>query len=211
MARDRAFQFYYAENLARLRAAGAELVAWSPLADEALPVVDGLYLGGGYPELHAARLAENEPMRAAVAAFVRNGRPVYAECGGLMYLAETLEDQDGAVHPMVGVLPIGVRMRPPRMTLGYREVTFAADTPLGRGGAVVRGQEFHYSTPDAVPAAVPRAWRVRGGGAERAEGYLVDAALMTYLHLHFASCPELPHHWVETCARLARRHASVTP
>ncbi len=197
-------------GLARLRAAGAELVFWSPLVDAALPAVDALYLGGGYPELHAARLAGNEAVRAAVSKFVSDGRPVYAECGGLMYLAETLEDQQGVPRPMVGVLPITVRMQPARMTLGYREVRFVADTPLAGIGATARGHEFHYSTPDPVPGSVARAWRVSGGGPPRGEGYLAEGALMTYLHLHFASCPDLPHRWVEACAKHARERASVT-
>src|SRR5207247_4706673 len=105
----------YAENFDLLREAGAELVFWSPLRDSELPDVDGLYFGGGYPELHARRLAENAAMRKAVRRFAEAGRPVYAECGGLMYLAETLGDADGVAHPMVGVLPAAVRLEPRRM------------------------------------------------------------------------------------------------
>ena len=201
VAHDAAFQFYYAENLGALRAAGAELVSWSPLADADVPDVDGLYLGGGYPEVHARALADNTAVRAAVRGFAASGRPVYAECGGLMFLAESLEDVDGHVHPMVGVLPAAVRMRAHGLTIGYAEVTLAAPCGLGAPGVVARGQEFHASTLGPVPAGVPRAYRVRvPGGAERAEGYLVDRALMSYVHLHFASNPSLAASFVDACA-----------
>ena len=201
VARDAAFQFYYAENLDLLRAAGAELVFWSPLAAADLPAVDGLYFGGGYPELHARRLADNAELRKAVRRFVEAGRPVHAECGGLMYLAEALEDPDGAEHPMVGVLPARVRMREPRMALGYTEVAFAADTPVGPAGTVARGHEFHYSWLEPAPAGVACAYRVRQRGAgERAEGWLVGRTLMSYVHLHFASNPGLARAFVRACA-----------
>ncbi len=200
VARDAAFQFYYPENLERLRAAGGEIVFWSPQVADTLPDVDGLYLGGGYPELYARELSGNERVRKAVRAFAEVGKPIYAECGGLMYLAETLEDPDGVAHPMVGLLPAAVRMRPRKLSLGYTEVFFTSDTPLGPAGTAARGHEFHYSTLDRVPDSVARAWRVekrRGGG--RAEGYVVGRTLMSYVHLHFASCPEIPRRFVDAC------------
>jgi cobyrinic acid a,c-diamide synthase len=201
VARDAAFQFYYAENLDLLREAGAELHFWSPLGDHELPDADGLYLGGGYPELYAPRLAGNAAMRKAVRRFAEAGRPVYAECGGLMYLAETLEDADGVAHPMAGVLPATVRMRPPRMALGYTEVAFTRDTPIGPAGAVARGHEFHYSILDPVPEGIERVYRIAQRGAPaRAEGYLVGRTLMSYVHLGFASNPELPRAFVTACA-----------
>jgi cobyrinic acid a,c-diamide synthase len=206
VARDRAFQFYYPDTFDRLRAAGAELVFWSPLDDAAVPAVDGLYLGGGYPELYARQLAANEGVRAAVARLARDGLPIYAECGGLMYLAESLEDLEGARHPMVGVLPAAVRMRPPRLTLGYAEVEFAADTLLGPVGAAARGHEFHYSTPGPVPESVTRVYRVRrrGDPGSRAEGFLVGRTLMSYVHLHFASSPAMAARFVQTCLPTGR-------
>src|SRR5207249_2829608 len=109
VARDRAFQFYYAENLDLLRRAGAELVFWSPMDDATLPEVDGLFFGGGYPEIHAERLSANAAMRQAVRKFAEAGRPVYAECGGLMYLAESLQDAGGSTWPMAGLLPARTR------------------------------------------------------------------------------------------------------
>jgi cobyrinic acid a,c-diamide synthase len=204
IARDRAFQFYYRENLALLEAAGAELVFWSPLSEEP-PQADGLYFGGGYPELYAQRLADNAAALEAVREMADHGTPIYAECGGLMYLAEALEDLDGASHPMVGVLPTTVRMRPRRLTLGYREVRFTGDAPLGTAGMVARGHEFHYSTLDPVPERVARVWRLEGRhGADRAEGYLINRALISYVHLHFASNPEVPRAFVAACADARR-------
>ncbi|HEV8586873.1 MAG TPA: cobyrinate a,c-diamide synthase [Methylomirabilota bacterium] len=207
VARDHAFQFYYEENLELLRAAGAELIEWSPLADAEPPGVDGLYFGGGYPELDAAALADNAGCRKAVRRLVLDeGRPVYAECGGLMYLAASLEDAAGEAHEMAGVLPARVTMRPPRMLLGYLDVTLTAPTPLGPAGVRARGQEFHFSTLSAVPAEVPRAYRVAPpGGAPRAEGYLVGRALMSYVHLHFASNPALARGFVDACVEARAR------
>ena len=208
VARDAAFQFYYAENLDRLRAAGAELVFWSPLRDPWLPDVDGLYLGGGYPELHAPRLSANVALRDAIRDFAAADRPIYAECGGLMYLAESLEDMDGVPHAMVGLLPARVRMQPRRMTLGYTEVELTRDTPLGRAGAVGRGHAFHWSTLDPVPASVERVYRAtRRGDPVGAEGYLVGRTLLSYVHLHFASNPELADGFVDACAGSRRAEA----
>jgi cobyrinic acid a,c-diamide synthase len=208
IARDAAFQFYYAENLELLRAAGAALVSWSPLADAELPEVDGLYFGGGYPELHARRLGENVGVVKAVGEFAAEGRPIYAECGGLMYLAEALEDLDGVPHRMVGLLPTTVRLVPRRLTLGYTEVSFAADTPLAPAGAAARGHEFHCSTIDPVPERVRRVYRLGGRrGEERAEGYLIGSALMSYVHLHFASNPALARGFVEACDPARRGRA----
>jgi cobyrinic acid a,c-diamide synthase len=202
VAHDAAFCFYYRDNLALLRGAGAELVYWSPLTDSALPLVDGLYLGGGYPELHASTLAANKAILNSVRIFAAEGRPIYAECGGLMYLAEALEDLDGTTHPMVGLLPATVRMRPRRLSLSYTEVTFQAASPLGPAGTVARGHEFHFSSLDPVPATVPRAYRLRRRrGDERDEGYQIGNALLSYVHLHFASNPHMAASFVEACHR----------
>ena len=197
VARDVAFQFYYEENLELLRAAGARLVFWSPLVEREPPDADGLYFGGGYPELHARMLAENAACRNAVRAFAERGGPVYAECGGLMYLAEALEDADGGEHAMVGVLPTRVRMRPPRMTLGYVALRLTRDTPLGAAGSTARGHRFHFSTLDPVPADVTRVY-------DGAEGYLIGRTLLSYAHLHFASNPALARGFVDACAERRR-------
>jgi len=202
VAHDAAFCFYYRDNLALLSAAGAELVYWSPLTDSTLPVVDGLYLGGGYPELHASALGANKAIRNAVRMFADEGRPIYAECGGLMYLADALEDLDGTIHPMVGLLPATVRMRPRRLSLNYTEVTLQADSSLGPSGTVARGHEFHFSSLDPVPASVSRVYRLRRRrGDERHEGYQIGNALLSYVHLHFASNPRIAASFVTACAK----------
>jgi cobyrinic acid a,c-diamide synthase len=202
VARDVAFQFYYEENFAQLRAAGAELVFWSPETDSAIPDVDGLYFGGGYPELRAQALSANVGVRMAVRKFVEAGGPVYAECGGLMYLADALEDLEGNVHEMVGILPAKVRMRPRRLSLGYITVTTTAPSLLGSAGTVARGHEFHYSTLGDVPASVPRVYHLaHARGAERAEGYQIGHALLSYVHLHFGSNDALAPALVDACVR----------
>ena len=178
-------------------------MTWSPLADRDVPAVDGLYFGGGYPELHAGTLADNARVREQLAAFAAAGKPIYAECGGLMFLARALEDAAGDVRAMVGVLPATVSMRAARMSLGYREVVFDADTPLGKAGTTARGHEFHVSTM-TEPEGVARTYRVGDPGAtergERREGFLVGRTLMSYVHLHFASNPELAPAFVRACA-----------
>jgi len=201
VARDEAFQFYYPANLDHLRENGAELVFLSLLRDADLPDVDGLYVGGGYPEVHARDLATNRAMLKAVRAFADSGRPVYAECGGLMYLAEALEDEAGELHPMVGLLPTTVRMKPKRLILNYVEVEVVRQTPLAPEGTIVRGHEFHASRIDPVPAWVPRAYTVltRGGETSPPEGYLIGNALMSYVHLHFESNPRVAEHLVASC------------
>lgn len=203
VARDLAFQFYYPDALEALEAAGARLIPWSPLDDEGLPAVDALYLGGGYPEVHAAGLAANARMRDAVRAFALDGGPVYAECGGLMYLARTLEDLAGATHPMTGVLPLDVRMRPARLAIGYREVRLETDTLLGPAGAVLRGHEFHRSHLAAAPAGLARAYRVSDptGGGPWAEGYTIRRTLASYVHLHLGARPGAADAVVEAIGR----------
>jgi cobyrinic acid a,c-diamide synthase len=211
VARDLAFQFYYPANLDLLQAAGAELVFWSPLGDATLPDVDALYLGGGYPEMHARELGRNRSMREAVKAFAAAGRPVYAECGGLLYLAEALEDGGGTLQPMVGLLPTVGRLRANRLRLGYAEVETTRETLLGPAGTVVRGHEFHASEIDPVPAEVSRAYRVRAseGDPPRVEGYLIKATLMSYVHLHFGSNRAVADHLVGQLG--VHRHSESGP
>ena len=203
VARDPAFQFYYPDNLEALERAGARLVFWSPIADRMLPEADALYIGGGYPELYGRDLAGNGPMQAAVRAFARSARPVYAECGGLMYLAESLTDLEGRVWPMVGVLPAPVMMDRDRLVIGYREVTLTTAGPLGPAGTIARGHEFHCSRLGDVPTSVTRLYAVADGrgGIPRSEGFVVNGALMSYIHLHFGSNPALAANLVAAARR----------
>jgi cobyrinic acid a,c-diamide synthase len=189
-----AFTFRYTENLELLRAAGAELVPFDPLGDEALPDgTDALYLGGGFPEEHGAALSANAPLRTAVAAHAAAGRPIAAECGGLLYLGRTL---DG--HEMCGVLP-GEGLLGKRLTLGYREATAGADSPLWRAGDEVRGHEFHYSTvtPETTD---PPAWTLRSRGRERGEGLASGTVHASYLHTHWAAFPGAATRFVRAAA-----------
>ncbi len=191
VARDAAFSFYYPDNLELLEEAGAELVPFSPLAERALPAVDGLYLGGGYPEEHAAALAANAPMRASVRAF---RGPIYAECGGLMYLGDALDGQ-----PMCGALPLTTRMTPSLRSFGYREVVTTAPTLFGPAGTTWRGHEFHHSELAATTLAP--VFRTTGWAGEGVEGWARGNVLGTYVHAHFGSNPGMAAAFVEACRR----------
>ncbi|MGH2949607.1 MAG: cobyrinate a,c-diamide synthase, partial [Solirubrobacteraceae bacterium] len=185
VARGPAFAFHYEENLELLRAAGAELAAFDPLTDERLPDGAGaLVLAGGFPEVFGSELEANEPLRAAVAAFARSGRPILAECGGQLFLCR---DLDG--HEMCGVLPASARMTD-RLSLGYREASAAAATPWLDAGERVCGHEFHYSEVHP-PHGAPAAWILAARGRERPEGFAAGAVQASYLHVHWAAHPEL--------------------
>jgi cobyrinic acid a,c-diamide synthase len=197
VARDAAFSFYYQENLDMLSRLGAETIEFSPVADAHLPGgLDGLYLGGGYPELHAADLAANARMRAEILAFSRGGRPVYAECGGFMYLTEAIVDAEGREHAMVGVFPTRARLGTRLAVIGYREVEGVGRTGWLREGVRARGHEFRYSTIDPMPGEVERGFRP--GPME--DGYRVGSTLGGYVHIHFASCPSFAARFVDACA-----------
>jgi cobyrinic acid a,c-diamide synthase len=170
VAWDEAFHFYYADNLESLQDRGVEICRFSPLADAGLPPgLDGLYLGGGYPELYAARLAANHTMLCDVRAWAASGRPLYAECGGLMYLGRSLATRDGARHAMAGVLPVQIVMLDRLKTLGYVEVSLRADSLWGPAGAVCRGHEFHYSEiAESSPLPLEEGQGVRAAGVRGA-------------------------------------------
>jgi cobyrinic acid a,c-diamide synthase len=209
VARDEAFHFYYPDNLESLAAEGAELVGFSPLTDTALPAnLDALYFGGGYPEVHAQRLAANGPMLEAVRALAASGRCVYAECGGLMYLGRSLRTTDDQTHAMTGVLPIDTWMMSRLCHLGYVEVELRSDGLWGPAGWKCRGHEFHYSEITAVedpPAGWQPAyalWRPRTR-ARRGEGLARGNVLASYVHLHWASRPEAVQSFLAHCRKQA--------
>jgi cobyrinic acid a,c-diamide synthase len=202
VARDSAFCFYYPDNLELLEGCGAQLVFFSPMQDQDLPPdLDGLYFGGGYPELFAGTLAENESMRRQIRAQSSAGMPIYAECGGFMYLCSELQDHQGRLFPMTGSFPFKTRMLPRLKALGYREVRLARDGIIGRRGGVIRGHEFHYSELVETPSAEKAIYRIAGrdGGEERPEGYASGRTLGSYIHLHFGSAPQAAEVWVECC------------
>jgi cobyrinic acid a,c-diamide synthase len=200
IARDAAFCFYYHDNLEMLRTLGAELIGFSPVADRMLPPdLDGIYLGGGYPELHAEALSANEPMRAAVAEFAASDAPVYAECGGFMYLTEAIVDASGHSWPMAGIFPTSARMQKRLAKLGYVEIENCVANREADGwlspGECARGHEFRYSVIDPMPEAIRRVYK------DPAEGYRVRSVLGSYVHLHFLSCPNFAERFVRDCAR----------
>ncbi|MDD5563195.1 MAG: cobyrinate a,c-diamide synthase [Thermoanaerobaculaceae bacterium] len=201
VARDAAFSFYYPENLEGLERAGAELVFVSPLADGALPEMDALYLGGGFPEEHAVGLAENRGFREALGRRVADGMPVWAECGGLMYLARELVTGNVA-HPMVGAIPVTVEQTGRPQGHGYVAARVDAPNPFLAAGTALRGHEFHYSRivsgGDPLPTALAVQRGVGTGGGR--DGILAANALACYTHIHAAGAPE----WAPAMVRAAR-------
>jgi cobyrinic acid a,c-diamide synthase len=194
IARGPAFSFHYEENLELLAAAGTELAPFDPLRDEALPADAGaLVLAGGFPEVFGAELAANVALRAEIAAFATSGRPVLAECGGLLYLCA---DLDG--HEMCGVLPARGRMAG-RLTLGYREAVAATATPWIEAGERVRGHEFHYSQAEPLAGAAA-AWSLSARGRSREEGIVAGSLQASYLHVRWAAHPQLAQRFVQAAA-----------
>lgn len=202
VARDEAFQFYYEDNFEALRTAGADLVFFSPLRDRSLPVdLGGLYLGGGYPELYAGKLSRNESMLRDLRAFAEAGRPIYAECGGLMMLCREIEDLDGRRHPVAGLLPVAAYLRRDGVVLRYTEVETVRPTLLGPPGTKLRGHEFHASVIDEPPAAIDRAYELRSRRRDSVgrEGYSRGSLLASYVHLHFGPHPAVAASVVRAC------------
>ena len=193
IARGPAFSFHYEENLELLRAAGATLAPFDPMTDVALPEdADALILAGGFPEVFGAELSANVALREQIAAFAGAGRPVLAECGGLLYLCEEL---DGL--PMCGVLPARGRMAG-RLSIGYREAVAQSASALWQAGEQVRGHEFHYSVVEGDGAA---AWELTARGRTRPEGLVAGAVHGSYLHVHWAAFPQAARRLVEAAAR----------
>ncbi|MFB6985998.1 MULTISPECIES: cobyrinate a,c-diamide synthase [unclassified Streptomyces] len=187
-----AFTFSYAEHTELLAAAGAEVVPFDPLRDEALPEgTRGLVVGGGFPEVYASELSANEALRKAVAELVESGAPVAAECAGLLYLARSL---DGL--PMCGVLDARGRMSE-RLTLGYREAVAVSDSVLAAPGTRVRGHEFHRTVLEPGAGAQP-AWGLHQP-ERRVEGFVQQGVHASYLHTHGASAPGMARRFVERC------------
>jgi cobyrinic acid a,c-diamide synthase len=201
--RDEALSFYYPENLEALEAAGARLHFVSPLRVRDLPPVDALYFGGGFPEVHVDRLAANRPLRDAVRAACEAGMPVYAECGGLMYLARELV-VEGASRPMAGALDIVVEQMDRPQGHGYVEAEVDRPNPFFRSGSRLRGHEFHYSRVVAGPdasASTLRLLRGRGVGGGR-DGLVKRRTWASYLHLHAMGSPA----WTRGLVDLARAY-----
>lgn len=187
-----AFTFSYAEHTELLTAAGADVVTFDPLRDERLPDgTSGLVIGGGFPEVYAAELSANEPLRKAVAALAESGAPVAAECAGLLYLSRELDGR-----PMCGVLDATARMSE-RLTLGYQDAVAVSDSVLAVAGTRMRGHEFHRTVVEPGSGAAP-AWGVRAP-RRRVEGFVQQGVHASYLHTHWASVPGAARRFVERC------------
>ena len=201
VARDAAFCFVYEDNLRLLRNAGATVIEFSPLEDARLPEgISGIYLPGGYPELYAVRLASNVSMIHALRDAAESDVPVYAECGGFIYLTEGMEASgETAAADFVGVFPVRARMLPKRKALGYRQAELLSAT--GVSGMLLRGHEFHYSEIGAMPENIERCYRVSRNGKELGlEGYRIKNCLGSYLHLHLGSNPVAAAAFVQACS-----------
>ncbi|HTT74891.1 MAG TPA: cobyrinate a,c-diamide synthase [Candidatus Binataceae bacterium] len=211
IAFDEAFHFYYEDNLRRLGNAGAELVYFSPIHDEHLPLVDGLYIRGGYPELHAAELAANELMRQEIQSFASDGGVIYAECGGLMYLCSALRALDGIVYPMCDVLPGLTTMCERLQALGYVEIETVRDSILGHSGLQFKGHQFRYSNIEIEKRVVTMAFCVRRRRDRMMfSGYQLNDVLGFYVHAHWASNASVPSVLVEACSRRAQGNLLLT-
>ena len=192
VAYDEAFSFYYPASLQALAAEGADLVYFSPLTDKTLPDVDALLFGGGFPEMFLETLSENTGLMAAIRDAAADGMPIYAECGGLMYLCESVTDFENITRPMVGLVPAKTVMQAKLQKVGYVTATALGDTLLAPKDESLRGHEFHFSTmelsPQITEAEFPWAFHFEGGRKLQSYkgGYSKDNVLASYLHLNFA-------------------------
>ncbi|CAH6636686.1 cobyrinate a,c-diamide synthase [Pseudocitrobacter vendiensis] len=205
LADDEAFNFYYPDNIALIARAGINVVRFSPLHDNVLPECQMIWLGGGYPELHAKALAANQTMLAQLRAAHARGVAIYAECGGLMYLGSTLEDAQGEIHPMANIIPGHSKMGKRLTRFGYCEAQAREQTLLAAPGETLRGHEFHYSDFSPQTPAVLDCRKVRDGQTLQtwSGGWQVGNTFASYLHMHFAQHPMMLAHWLNA-ARSAR-------
>lgn len=205
VVRDAALWFYYEENIEALRRAGAEIVEVSILSGDDWPEITGLYLGGGFPETNAEALARNTRVRQRVRQMVEMGMPVYAECGGFMYLCESIATQEGRM-PMVGVFPIHVELSKRPQGLGYVEATVDHETPFFSKGATIQGHEFHYSCAKAKDGAELTFALKLGRGEGILAGYdglVYKETFASYTHIHALGAPDWAPNFVEAASRFS--------
>ena len=211
LAFDKAFHFYYQDNLDELERRGMEIVRFSPVSDKSLPQdLDFLYFGGGYPEEFAAELSDNASMIDSIKQYSESDRPIYAECGGLMYFSRGIELDDSSRHDMIGIFPCWTRMRKSLRALRYCSVEFREDTVIALKGSVIRGHEFHYS--ELAGFENDNKWTTAYSVSRPSQGVVFNEGfhrkniLLSYIHLHFASHPEALDRIVSVCSE--KKHPS---
>ncbi|MEK6576164.1 MAG: cobyrinate a,c-diamide synthase, partial [Nitrospirota bacterium] len=204
VAYDEAFSFYYQDNLDMLEARGAELCWFSPLKDQRLPEgIEGIYIGGGYPEVYAEILDRNIPIKEEIRNMAEDDLPIYAECGGMIYLSQGILSGDGIFYKMAGIIPRRARMEKKLEAIGYREVELLKDCILGRKGNRIRGHEFHYSRLEGNPhdyngKKIEYLYQVTDKrGSISVEGFGYKNLVASYIHLHFASNMAVAERFVE--------------
>lgn len=205
--KDSAFQFYYPDNIDALRSAGAKVVFISPLADKTIPDVDALYIGGGFPETHAEILAEKEAFRNSLKLLADQGLPIYAECGGLMYLGEELI-LEGRSYPMAGVLPLAFGLCKKPQGHGYTVFRVEEKNPFYEVGTEIKGHEFHYSSVLKCPeekGSLVFSMKRGIGIKDRRDGAVYKNVLATYTHVHALGSPE----WAEALVKKAREYKKI--
>ncbi len=202
IAWDEAFSFYYQDGLEALKEQGAELVRFSPLHDNGLPPgLDGIYIGGGFPEIFIGELAANSGIKTDIITAGNAGMPIFAECGGLMYLTRAIVDFDGREYPMVGLVPGTCRMEKSLVGMGYIEAESLTDNVIASTGKKAKGHEFHYSRIIPDGPEFQYAFRLTRNRYRETilDGYANQNILASYAHLHFASDPGLARRFVDNC------------
>jgi len=202
VAHDEAFSFYYPESIAVLEAAGAEIICFSPVHDKNIPECHGLIFGGGFPEVFAAQLAANFSMKDAIMRAAENGMPIYAECGGFMYLTREIKNFDSKIYKMAGVIPISCKMNDSMRTVGYVTAKALTDNVIALKGDELRGHEFHFSNTEA-DENIPHAFEFTKNRTQEKyiAGFANQNILGSYLHLHFAGFPKAAERFVEVCTK----------
>lgn len=205
VAQDEAFSFYYPESLHVLKNLGAEIIPFSPLSDKELPVVDGLLFGGGFPEMFVKKLTNNTTMRQSIRHACTQGMPVYAECGGFMYLTDKIIDFDGCEYEMVGAIPASCSMQGKLQTVGYVEAKALTDNILCQAGECIRGHEFHFSLMNCDEENAknfPWAFEFKKvrTGLTYPGGYGKGNILASYLHMHFAGNEKGAASFIQKCS-----------
>lgn len=205
VAKDRAFSFYYEESLAEMERNGAELIYFSPLTDSRIPEADGLLLGGGFPEMFARELSENTAMKSSIKKAVESGMPTVAECGGFIFLTDSITNFKGETYKMCGIIPAKSKMTPKLRRMGYVTANSLRKSVLTEEGTYVQGHEFHFS--EIIPNdtnSFPYAWEFHGNcglGATYKGGYTKNNITASYLHLHFSGYKNLLDKLITSCEK----------